>query len=189
MVSFASEIWTNSTNMSTRSSSSIFWGDLALVLHGRNDCLLVSPWPVSPFWLMVVHRVSLVALGASVKETLSWFNSSWCSWRSLVGCYPELCLGVIYLDTGYTTIMLLLEVSHLFPDDTLIMCDVDLDQIHNLRHILLRFEAIFAWRSIFKNWNWSQWGRYHIRKSWLIFVSIYIFVGLEIFGTSTRSLF
>lgn len=35
-----------------------------------------------------------------------------------------------------------LEISHLFADDTLIMCDVDVDQIHNLDHILLCFEAI-----------------------------------------------
>jgi len=31
-----------------------------------------------------------------------------------------------------------LEISHLlFADDTLIMCDADVDQIHNLDHILL----------------------------------------------------
>jgi hypothetical protein len=30
----------------------------------------------------------------------------------------------------------------LFADDTLIMCDADVDQIHNLDHILLCFEAI-----------------------------------------------
>jgi hypothetical protein len=31
-----------------------------------------------------------------------------------------------------------LEISHqLFVDDTLIMCDADVDQIHNLDHILL----------------------------------------------------
>jgi hypothetical protein len=36
-----------------------------------------------------------------------------------------------------------LEISHLlFTDDTLIMCDADVDQIHNLDHILLCFEAI-----------------------------------------------
>jgi hypothetical protein len=36
-----------------------------------------------------------------------------------------------------------LEISHLlFADDTLIMCDADVDQIHNLDHILLCFEAI-----------------------------------------------
>lgn len=35
-----------------------------------------------------------------------------------------------------------LEISHLlFADDTLIMCDADMDQIHNLNHILLCFEA------------------------------------------------
>jgi len=36
-----------------------------------------------------------------------------------------------------------LKISHLlFADDTLIMCDADVDQIHNLNHILLCFEAI-----------------------------------------------
>jgi len=36
-----------------------------------------------------------------------------------------------------------LEILHLlFADDTLIMCDVDMDQIHNLDHILLCFDAI-----------------------------------------------
>lgn len=36
-----------------------------------------------------------------------------------------------------------LEISHLlFADDTLIMCDADVDQIHNLDHILLCFEVI-----------------------------------------------
>jgi len=36
-----------------------------------------------------------------------------------------------------------LEISHLlFADETLIMCDADIDQIHNLDHILLCFEAI-----------------------------------------------
>jgi len=36
-----------------------------------------------------------------------------------------------------------MEISHLLlADDTLIICDVDADQIHNLDHILLCFEAI-----------------------------------------------
>jgi hypothetical protein len=36
-----------------------------------------------------------------------------------------------------------LEISHLlFANDTLIMCDADVDQIHNLDHSLLCFEAI-----------------------------------------------
>jgi hypothetical protein len=35
-----------------------------------------------------------------------------------------------------------IEISHLFADDTLIMCDVDRDQIYNLGHILLCFEVI-----------------------------------------------
>jgi hypothetical protein len=35
-----------------------------------------------------------------------------------------------------------LEISQLFANDTLIMCDADHDQIHNLGYILLCFEAI-----------------------------------------------
>jgi len=36
-----------------------------------------------------------------------------------------------------------LEISHLlFANDTLIICDADVDQINNLDHILLCFEAI-----------------------------------------------
>jgi hypothetical protein len=73
----------------------------------------------------------LVQLFVMVMEVLSWMLS-----RAMAGVYLS--------GTGYTTIMLLLEVSHLFPDDMLIMCDVDFSQIHNLRHILLHFEAIFA---------------------------------------------
>jgi len=34
-----------------------------------------------------------------------------------------------------------LEISQLFANDTLIMCDADHDQIHNLGYILLCFEA------------------------------------------------
>jgi hypothetical protein len=38
-----------------------------------------------------------------------------------------------------------LEISHLlFADDTLIMCNATSDQIHNLGHILLCFEAILG---------------------------------------------
>jgi hypothetical protein len=38
-----------------------------------------------------------------------------------------------------------LEILHLlFAGDTLIMCDANVDQIHNLDHILLCFEAILG---------------------------------------------
>jgi hypothetical protein len=39
--------------------------------------------------------------------------------------------------------MLPLEISHLFSNDSLIMCDADSDQIHNLVHIILCFEAFW----------------------------------------------
>jgi hypothetical protein len=35
-----------------------------------------------------------------------------------------------------------LKISHLFADDTLIMCDADCVQICNLGHILMCFKAI-----------------------------------------------
>lgn len=38
-----------------------------------------------------------------------------------------------------------LQVSHLlFTDDTLIFCDVEVEQIRNLRHLLLFFKAVFG---------------------------------------------
>jgi hypothetical protein len=44
-----------------------------------------------------------------------------------------------------------LEISHLlFADDTLIMCDADVDQIHKLDHILLCFEAISGLKNLKK---------------------------------------
>lgn len=39
-----------------------------------------------------------------------------------------------------------MEISHLFAEDTQIICDADHDQIHNLRHILLCFEAVLGLR-------------------------------------------
>jgi hypothetical protein len=52
----------------------------------------------------------------------------------------QLLLSGFHVDLHNTTS---LEISHLlFADDTLIMCDVDQDQILNLDHILLCFEAI-----------------------------------------------
>jgi hypothetical protein len=45
-----------------------------------------------------------------------------------------------------------LEISHLpFADDTLILCDVDRDQILNLGHILPCFEAISILKVNFQN--------------------------------------
>lgn len=37
-----------------------------------------------------------------------------------------------------------LEISHLFANDMLIMCDADQYRLHNVGHILLCFEAIFV---------------------------------------------
>jgi hypothetical protein len=57
--------------------------------------------------------------------------------RAMVGGYPSGFRVGIQNNVS-------LEISHLFVDDTNIMCDVDQDQIYNLSHILLCFEAIFV---------------------------------------------
>jgi hypothetical protein len=60
-----------------------------------------------------------------------------------------------------------LEISHLlFADDTLIMCDADVDQIHNLDHILLCFEAISGLKVNLQKSKLVQWGRSHSLKGW-----------------------
>jgi hypothetical protein len=83
---------------------------------------------------------------ASAKETLFHLSSPWLLWTLSVGCCLELWLG------GYLSRFLVdiqntapLEISHLlFVNNALIMCDADHDQIYNLDHILLCFEAILG---------------------------------------------
>jgi len=60
-----------------------------------------------------------------------------------------LCILPVYLGASYVffnKILLLIKkknISHmLFANDTVTMCDADVDQIHNLDHILMCFEAI-----------------------------------------------
>jgi hypothetical protein len=57
-----------------------------------------------------------------------------------------------------------LEISHLFADDMLIMCDADRVQINILGHILISFEAISSLKVVFKNRYWSQWGMFCIKS-------------------------
>jgi hypothetical protein len=56
------------------------------------------------------------------------FFCSFCSW---------LYEGAIYLGSMLISITVSFEISHPFADDTLIMCDANLDQILNLDHILV----------------------------------------------------
>lgn len=60
-----------------------------------------------------------------------------------------------------------LEISHLlFADDTLIMCDADVDQIHNLDHILLCSEAISGLKVNLKKSELVAVGRSHTLRGW-----------------------
>jgi hypothetical protein len=63
-----------------------------------------------------------------------------------------------------------LEISHLmFADDILIMCDAEVDQIHNLDHILLCFKAILGLKVNLQKSEIVTVGRSCTLRSWLIF--------------------
>jgi hypothetical protein len=90
---------------------------------------------------MVVLMASFVAPGASATRSslasplLEMEALSRTLSRAMVGGYPSGFRAGIQNNV-------LLEISHLFADDTNIMCDAHWDQIYNLGHILLCFEAI-----------------------------------------------
>jgi len=86
---------------------------------------------------------SLQAPEAFVKGTCFRLSFLSLSWRLLAGCCLELSrdyLSRFHVDLHNTTSS---EICHiLFANDTLIMCDLDRDQILNLDHILLCLEGI-----------------------------------------------
>jgi hypothetical protein len=84
-----------------------------------------------------------------------------------------LCILPVYLGASYVffnKILLLIKkknISHmLFANDTVTMCDADVDQIHNLDHILMCFEAISGLKVNLQKSKLVQWGRSHSLKGW-----------------------